>query len=445
VRKVSDLPALTQDGIWATPSLGRSPYVIGRTYAVRQSLTAHIKRPSRQTESLLMNIAIVGCGYVAEGYGITLTNYPELKLVGAYDKNHENLEAFCSRWPVRQYASLQGALADASVELVLNLTNPRSHYEVTRQCLEAGKHVYSEKPLAMDYAAAKELVEIAANQNLLLSSAPCSVLSETAQTIWKALKEGVIGRARLVYANFDDGMIAPKLSPWSWRNGLGVPWPAKDEFEVGCTYEHAGYVLSWLAAFFGPALNVTAFASCQIPEKGIAVEGMAPDFSVGCIEYAGGVVARVTCSLVAPHDKSLTIIGDEGVISTANVRDDVSPVFVRTIPSNGNHAGIERRVNRLRRWLGVPDAPDQWHVKRKYPLARKPSGRFVSAGKRVDFCRGPAEMAGAIREQRPCRLSAQLGLHIAELIEALQYPDRFGGHKKIESTFDPIQPLPWSS
>jgi hypothetical protein len=85
-----------------------------------------------------------------------------------------------------------------------------------------------------------------------------------------------------------------------------------------------------------------------------------------------------------------------------------------------------------------------WRFQRKYPFARKPSGRFVSWGKPVDFCRGPAEMAEAIREQRPCRLSAQLGLHITELIETLQHPESFGWRRRIESSFAPIQPLPWT-
>ncbi len=171
---------------------------------------------------------------------------------------------------------------------------------------------------------ARELLELAKSKGLYLSSAPCSVLSETAQTLGKALRENIIGKVRLIYANFDDGMIAPNLSPWNWRNESGVAWPAKDEFEVGCTYEHAGYILTWLAAFFGPALRVTSFASCLIPDKGIAVDKMAPDFTVGCIEYGDGIVARLTCSLVAPKDKSLTIIGDGGVLSVPNVRNDVS-------------------------------------------------------------------------------------------------------------------------
>jgi predicted dehydrogenase len=390
-----------------------------------------------------MKIAIVGCGYVAESYAKTLGNYPELKLIGAYDRNDQNLLAFSNRWSIPTYRGFELLLDDPSVELVLNLTNPRSHYEITKRCVAAGKHVYSEKPLAMDSTTAHELVDLARRKNVYLASAPCSMLSETAQSVWRALREGVIGRVRLVYANFDDGMIAPKLSPWSWTNETGVPWPAKDEFEVGCTYEHAGYVLTWLAEFFGPALRVTSFASCLIPNKGIAVDAMAPDFTVGCIEYPGGVVARITCSLVAPRDKSLTVVGDDGVLSVADVRNDVCPIYVRSIPASRWRAAIQRRVNRLKGWF--PGWDDEWHIWSRYPMARQRPRAFASTDKPVDFCRGPAELADAIREKRPCRLSPELGWHIAELIERLQYPERFRDRPALVSTFDPIQPLPVES
>ena len=403
---------------------------------------------ARSSREPPMSIAIVGAGYVAEMYGITLRHHPELRLVSAFDTNEEHLAAFCRRWPAAKCASLQQVLDDPAVEIVLNLTNPRSHFEVTKRCLEAGKHVYSEKPLAMTAHDAKQLLGIAGQRGLYLASAPCSVLSETAQTVWKAIRDGVVGQVRLVYANFDDGMIAPNMSPWNWRNDSGVPWPAKDEFEVGCTFEHAGYVLTWLAAFFGPALRVTSFASCLIPDKGIPVDRMAADFTVGCIEYPGGLVARVTCGLVAPRDKSLTIVGDGGVIFTSNVRDDVGPVYVQTIPSRGRRGGIERRLNRTRVWMEswlpvVPWSGHQWHFKRKLPFARVPSGAIVHPDKRVDFLRGPSELAEAILQRRPCRLSAKLGLHVVEIVEALQNPELFGGRRAIESTFEPVQPLPW--
>jgi predicted dehydrogenase len=388
-----------------------------------------------------MNIAIVGCGYVAEFYGKTLRNYPNLTLVGAYDRNAANLLTFCQRWSAKPCGSLEQLVGDASVQLVLNLTNPRSHYEVTKRCIEAGKHVYSEKPLAMDSEKASELVHLAENRGVYLACAPCSVLGDTAQAVWKAIRENVIGRVRLVYASFDDGMIAPKHSPWLWQNESGVPWPAKDEFEIGCTYEHAGYILTWLGAFFGPALNVTSFASCLLRDKGIAVESMAPDLTVGCIEYDNGVVARITCSLVAPKDKSLTIIGDDGVLSVADVRDDRCPVYLRKIPSTGWRHAIERRLNGVRRSCRFPGSSTDWHFWERYRFIKSPPRVLVSQDKPVDFCRGPAELADAIQSRRPCRLSAQLGWHITELIETLQYPERFGFRRKLASSFDAIQPL----
>ena len=395
-----------------------------------------------------MNIAIVGTGYVAEMYGLTLRHHPELNLVRAFDTNEEHLAAFCRRWPAAPSVSLQEVLADTAVEVVLNLTDPRSHFEVTKRCLEAGKHVYSEKPLAMTAVEAQRLCGMAEERGLYLASAPCSVLSETAHTMWKAVRDGLLGRVRLVYANFDDGMIAPNMAPWNWRNDSGVAWPAKDEFEVGCTFEHAGYVLTWLAAFFGPAQRVTSFASCLIPDKGIPVERMAADFTVGSIEYAEGLLARVTCGLVAPRDKSLTIVGDGGVMFTGDVRNDAGPVYVQAIPARGALRRLEHHLNRGRklaesRLSVVPWSGHEWHFRRRLPFVRKPSRAIVHPDKPVDFLRGPSELAKAIGQRRPCRLSARLGVHIVEIVEALQHPERFGGCRTIESAFDPIEPLPW--
>jgi predicted dehydrogenase len=392
-----------------------------------------------------MNFAILGCGFVADLYATTIGNHPQLKLVGLYDRNPQNLAGFCSGLSARRYSSVDELVADSDVEMVLNLTNPRSHYELTRRCLEAGKHVYSEKPLAMDAGCAGQLAEVAEQHNLVLASAPCSLLSDTAQTLWKAIREGVIGKIRLVYANFDDGMIAPNMSPWLWRNGSGVPWPAKDEFEVGCAYEHAGYLLTWLAAFFGPAVRVSAFSSCQIPDKGIAVDVMAPDFSVGCIEYPEGVVARVTCGLVAPRDKSLTLIGDEGVLFVGNVREDDAPVYVRRPKMGRVQSTLANRTRWLHRWLErrIPWPGAETLFQRRIKPARKTGGRVVGPKKPVDFLLGPAELADAISENRPCRLSGRLGVHIVELVEALQHPDRFGGRKELTTTFPAIEPLSW--
>jgi predicted dehydrogenase len=384
-----------------------------------------------------MRIAIVGCGYIAASYANALPHHPELELVGAWDIDAQRLDAFVKRYGGRAFASEAKCLENGRVDTIANLTNPRVHHAITSAALRAGKHVWSEKPLAMNGAEAKSLVDLARERGLMLASAPCSALSETAETVRAALQAGVVGRPRLVYANFDDGMIAPRLSPWNWRNEVGAAWPARDEFEVGCTYEHAGYLLTWLASFFGPVRRVTSFAACLLPDKGIAVSSMAPDFTTGCLEYDDGVVARLTCSLVAPEDKSLTIIGDLGALRVDNVRHERCPVRYRTwtLPRIG--AAIERRVNALCLSMGLTALREGWTSWRSFPYVAPPP-RWLAGRKPVDFLRGLSEMAAALRERRACRLPAELGWHVAEIIDALQSPAGGSEGRVIESRFPPI-------
>jgi predicted dehydrogenase len=114
-----------------------------------------------------MRIAIVGCGYVADFYLGTLCNYPHLVVAGVMDRDQARAKTFAEYWRVgRIYATLQEVLDDPSIELVVNLTNPASHFSVSKACILADKHVYSEKPLAMSFADAKELVELAEASSL---------------------------------------------------------------------------------------------------------------------------------------------------------------------------------------------------------------------------------------------------------------------------------------
>ena len=163
-----------------------------------------------------MKLGLVGCGFVADQYIATLDAHPHLSLEGVYDRNAERARAFAECHGQRCYESLEALLAD-DIDLVLNLTNPRSHAEVTSRALMAGKHVYSEKPLAMSMADADRLLDLAEKNHRTIAVAPCSALSPAAQTLWKALKDDAIGTVRVVYANFDDGMIAPNQKPWGWQ------------------------------------------------------------------------------------------------------------------------------------------------------------------------------------------------------------------------------------
>lgn len=380
-----------------------------------------------------VRIGVVGCGYVATSYAETLIHHPELELVAVCDRVRRRAQDFANRWPADIYDDVAELLAKSNAELILNLTNPRDHFEVSKSCLEAGLHVYSEKPLAMTAEDAKTLTYLASSRNLQLMTAPCSVLSETATTLCDVVNQGLVGKVRLVIANFDDGMIAPREKPWNWRNSLGCPWPAKDEFEVGCTYEHAGYVLTWLARIFGAATSVTSFASCQIPDKGIRTEGLAPDFTVGCIDYPNGIVARVTCSLVAPLDKSITIIGDQGILRVSNVRHERCPVYLRRYERSRLQAAVENRINKLWMVMGRPPLTSGWLGWRRVSYTQYPPSWLKTGQKLVDFLRGPADMARTIRLGQSPSLPPELGWHITEIIEALQFPPPGSNFTKIYS------------
>ena len=375
-----------------------------------------------------MRIAIVGCGFVADYYLKTLPRHPQLELIGVMDRISDRATKFAAFHSIPQvYPTLEALLADDRVEIVVNLTNPSSHYEVSKACLEAGKHVYSEKPFSMDMAQAIELAQLANQKGLALSSAPCNILSETAQTIWKALREKQVGTVRLVYAEMDDGLVH-RMAYQKWVSESGTPWPYKDEFEVGCTLEHAGYYTTWLTAFFGAAESVTAFSSCLVPDKqtDTPLDHNAPDFSVACIKFASGVVARLTCSIVAPHDHVLKIIGDEGILCTDDCWFYSAPVYIK-------------RLIKIRRKTFMNP------LKQRYPLVKKPEGKFRYKGaQQMDFSRGVAELAAAIQEKRPSRLATDYCLHNNEIVLAIQNALETGAPYKMTTTFEPIEPMPWA-
>ena len=375
-----------------------------------------------------MKIALIGCGFVADYYLATLPLHPELRVAGVFDKLADRTSILAAAYGVRGYESLDQLLADDGVELVLNLTNPRDHFEVSKCALQAGKHVYSEKPLAMEMTQALELVALARAKGLLIAGAPCSILGETAQTLWRALRKEIVGPVRVVYAEMDDGMVH-RMAYRKWRSVSGIPWPYKDEFEVGCTLEHAGYYVTWLAAMFGPALSVTTFASIQVPDK-LPEEPLnlnSPDFSVACIAFKSGVVARLTCSILAPHDHALKVVGDLGVLQTADAWNYRSPVW-------------RRRMLRIRRKTFFSPFKEQQR------LPKAPYGKPRTKGSQcMDFARGPAEMAAALAENRPCRLSADFSLHTNEIALAIHHAARDGAFYRMSTSFDPIEPMPWAS
>jgi predicted dehydrogenase len=250
------------------------------------------------------------------------------------------------------------------------------------------------------------------------------------------LRSGEIGRVRVVYAELDDGPVHLQ-EPHLYRSASGAPFPYRDEFHVGCTMEHAAYYLTWLTAFFGPATTVTAFSACLWPDRQVTAEEpvnvTTPDFSVGCVTFGSGVVARLTCSTVAPYDHCMQIVGDGGILTVDECWNYSAPV----------------RVERYsRQWFQARTSPNarpfpllEWMRtgSREYPPLKKVSRKERHRQHRQDFARGIADLAQATAQGRPPRLPADYCLHVNELALAIQ--NASGTPYQVTSTFEPLEPM----
>lgn len=363
-------------------------------------------------------IAFIGTGFVADYYMTTLANHPQLRLTGAWDVDAVRLKQFCDHWKVSAYASADALLADPAVRIVVNLTPPESHHAVNRAALVAGKHVYCEKPLAMTVEGAIELVKIAEDRNLVLAGAPANALSDAHAHCARILQSGVIGSPRLVYAEMEDGPVF--LDNWqTWRSQSGAVWPGVHEFEIGCTLEHAGYATSWLVSLFGSVSHVAAFSALTFPEKGPGTEmlTLAPDFSVGCLTFRSGLVARLTSGLAAPRDRSLTIVGEKGTIVVRDLWDNRSPVHVE-LPGSRRpilHRLVDRLERRLKRRFGF-----RLTSGRAVPYPDRQTGKALpSYPSQIDFVRGIADQADAIAAGKVPFFSGRNALHLTDIVLAL--------------------------
>ena len=405
-----------------------------------------------------MKIAYVGCGYVFDIYMRTRWAHPELKVCGIFDIDTARSNTVSRHYGFDVYPSYEALLADPAVEIVVNLTSIRSHYVTIKHALEAGKHVYSEKPLTTNLDQTRELFALAQARGLVLTGAPCNLYCDAVSTMWKAVRDGAIGKPVLVYAELDDNP-AHLMNLEKVQSPTGAPFPYVEEFQEGCTVEHVGYQLVWICAMFGPAASVTAFSKALIQHKTDTPLSPVdtPDFSVACLNFANGVAARITCTWVAPRDHRLRIIGEKGEICADNAFHDQAPVHlerfskvslsarkaytVRTQPLIGRIFGIGgRRLPLVRRWKSHA-------VEAERGVGRSLKHKVVSWLRRreiyaQDKLLGIAEMVRAIREGRPQPMSPDFLIHLNELTLLIQRSGPAGITTKPTTTFKPIEPLP---
>lgn len=354
-------------------------------------------------DSRPLALAIVGCGNISRAYAQSIADHPqELKLVGAFDLVRQRAEELTGRFGGQVYDSLDALLADAQVEVVVNLTIHQAHVEVITRSLEAGKHVHTEKPFALDPAEAKKLVALARKKKRRLSSAPITFLGEAQQMAWKLVREGKLGTVRVLYCEMNWG----KIERWH-------PNPAPF-YEVGAMYDVGVYPLTVLTTIFGPAQLVRGFGAVVAPDRttknGLAFHIDTPDWLCGMVNFESGPLLRITSSFYvgATKQEGIEMHGDQGSLILSSAANFQASVLLRT---NG-----------------------EWN---QQPPVRPP---FEG----IDWSRGLLDLRHALAENRPHRASAEQAAHVIEIIAGIHRSARTGRPVPVRSRFDAPAPMDWA-
>ena len=191
--------------------------------------------------------AVIGCGAISDIYLTNMINkFSTLDVKACCASHRENAEKKAAQYGILP-SSTDEILADDEVELIVVLTPAPSHYELVKKALLAGKHVYTEKPIATDLAQAKELLELAKEKGLLLGAAPETFLGSSVQTARKAIDEGMIGDITSfhVVANRDLTLLASLFKFLRMPGG-------------GICYDYGVYYLTALISLLGSVKEVYA-------------------------------------------------------------------------------------------------------------------------------------------------------------------------------------------
>jgi predicted dehydrogenase len=351
-------------------------------------------------------IGIIGCGNIS---GIYLTNcrkLPGVALVACADLDMVRAQAKAAEHGIRA-ATVDELLADPDVDLVINLTIPAVHAEVSMSALAAGKHVYTEKPLATRRVDGAATLALAREKGLRVGSAPDTFLGGGLQTSRKLI---------------DDGVIGEPVAAVAFMTGHGPEgWHPDPEFfykpGAGPMFDMGPYYLTALIGLLGPIARVTGSTRISFPERTIgsgpkqgqkiAVE--TPTHVAGVLDFAGGAVATLITSfdVWAANLPRIEIYGSEGSLSVPDPNTFGGPVRIR--------------LAKDKEWREVPLT--HGHTENSRGL-------------------GVADMAAAIREGRPHRASGELAYHVLDVMAAFEEASTSGRHVAITSGPPRVQALP---
>jgi predicted dehydrogenase len=233
-----------------------------------------------------IKVGVIGCGSVSGQYLPHLSKSPYVELVSACDIIHERAIQRAKEFNIpNHYPHIDQMLAGAPFELLVTLTDMQEHEHLNKQGLEAGRHVWSEKPLANSYKAGKALLDLAKGKGLWIWGAPAVVNSPQFAFMSKAIQEGKLGKVSAAHAHY--GHLGPTWSAFFYEKGGGsLP-------DLGV------YNLATLTGLLGPARAVIAMTGIVTAERTVDNKGKvkvaAEDNAMVVMDHGNGTLSHVQC------------------------------------------------------------------------------------------------------------------------------------------------------
>jgi predicted dehydrogenase len=281
-----------------------------------------------------IHVGIIGCGSVSWKYIPEIQSKPYFEIVSACDIIPSRAKVRAEEYKIPHvYSHIDEMLAGVEFDFLVNTTSMPSHYEVNKRALQAGKHVWSEKPLADSVSNGRELIELAKKNKLGFWAAPCTVTSPQFRFMAETIAHGKLGRicaARAIYGH--NGAF------WLWA-------PEFFQKGGGCLYDLGVYNITTLTGLLGPVKRVAGMWSIIHPEvtvtthesKKVRVKVSTDENAMLMMDHGNGLFSHIQTGFsyfdsAKPHDfmgndlHSIEIIGDAGTMSLAGY--DWGPVAV---------------------------------------------------------------------------------------------------------------------
>lgn len=348
-------------------------------------------------------IGIVGVGAISGIYLENITKiFKEIEIIGVCDLIRERAEKAVNEYKLpKLYEDMHELFADPEVDIVLNLTRPYEHYDVTKEALLAGKHVYSEKPLAASIEEGRELMALSHKKGLLIGGAPDTFMGAGIQTCRKLIEDGYIGTP-IGAAGF---MICHGHESWHPDPEFYYKYGGGPMFDMG------PYYLTALVNLLGNVSEVCAMTKASYPQRictckehfGEIVDVEVPTYYAGTMHFENGVIGTLFTTFDVHYDGQarLEIYGTEGTLYVPDPNCFGGPVKLLR-PEQGTI-------------MEIPLAFDY-----------KENSRAL----------GLADMAKALATGRKARANSDMTFHVLELMEGFATSGKEKRFVPIESRFE---------